>query len=166
MATTTLASSLPTELRDVIYLRCIQQGSKLRIKFESYIDHDGQQRVGVYDNTLNCQFPRAIRKVGRRYMIPSTHLSLTEKGYYHVRSGNITVFEPNESSQVQLPLHHQPPAVIFDGFAECCVCLDVEPEQIFAPCGHACCCSGCIPIVKNTCPLCRRHITHSLPIQR
>ncbi|XP_031826481.2 E3 ubiquitin-protein ligase LRSAM1 isoform X2 [Nomia melanderi] len=39
--------------------------------------------------------------------------------------------------------------------AECVICLDLQCEVIFLPCGHLCCCSGCANMVSSGCPMCR-----------
>ncbi|CAH1183755.1 unnamed protein product [Phaedon cochleariae] len=38
--------------------------------------------------------------------------------------------------------------------SECVICLDIESEMIFVPCGHFCCCIQCSKPIGE-CPLCR-----------
>ncbi|XP_066147793.1 E3 ubiquitin-protein ligase LRSAM1-like isoform X2 [Euwallacea fornicatus] len=40
---------------------------------------------------------------------------------------------------------------------ECVICLDIECQVIFVPCGHFCCCSNCSGPMRE-CPLCRTNI--------
>ncbi|XP_066256421.1 E3 ubiquitin-protein ligase LRSAM1-like isoform X2 [Euwallacea similis] len=40
---------------------------------------------------------------------------------------------------------------------ECVICLDIECQVIFVPCGHFCCCFNCSGPVQK-CPLCRTNI--------
>ncbi|XP_060832176.1 E3 ubiquitin-protein ligase LRSAM1-like isoform X2 [Bombus pascuorum] len=48
--------------------------------------------------------------------------------------------------------------------AECIICLDLQCEVIFLPCGHLCCCSGCANMISSNCPMCRSVIDHKIHI--
>ncbi|CAL7936086.1 unnamed protein product [Xylocopa violacea] len=48
--------------------------------------------------------------------------------------------------------------------AECVICLDLQCEVIFLPCGHLCCCSGCANMVSSGCPMCRSAIDKKIHI--
>ena len=48
--------------------------------------------------------------------------------------------------------------------AECVICLDLQCEVIFLPCGHLCCCSGCANMVSSDCPMCRSTIEHKIHV--
>ncbi|KOC67473.1 E3 ubiquitin-protein ligase LRSAM1 [Habropoda laboriosa] len=48
--------------------------------------------------------------------------------------------------------------------AECVICLDLQCEVIFLPCGHLCCCSGCANMISSGCPMCRSTIEHKIHI--
>jgi E3 ubiquitin-protein ligase MUL1 len=37
----------------------------------------------------------------------------------------------------------------------CVICLEVEPNHVFIPCGHLACCGTCGPNKYKTCPVCR-----------
>ncbi|XP_075690914.1 E3 ubiquitin-protein ligase LRSAM1 isoform X3 [Rhinoderma darwinii] len=47
--------------------------------------------------------------------------------------------------------------------SECVVCMELEAQSIFLPCGHVCCCSNCGDALQ-TCPLCRRDISQRIRI--
>ncbi|XP_063265653.1 E3 ubiquitin-protein ligase LRSAM1 isoform X2 [Prinia subflava] len=47
--------------------------------------------------------------------------------------------------------------------AECVVCMEQEPQMIFLPCGHVCCCQGCCQRLPS-CPLCRQDIAQRIRI--
>ncbi|XP_075041531.1 E3 ubiquitin-protein ligase LRSAM1 isoform X2 [Mixophyes fleayi] len=47
--------------------------------------------------------------------------------------------------------------------SECVVCMELEAQSIFLPCGHVCCCTNCGDALQ-TCPLCRRDITQRIRI--
>ncbi|XP_032933518.1 E3 ubiquitin-protein ligase LRSAM1 isoform X3 [Catharus ustulatus] len=47
--------------------------------------------------------------------------------------------------------------------AECVVCMEQEPQMIFLPCGHVCCCQGCCERL-HSCPLCRQDIAQRIRI--
>ncbi|XP_078042569.1 E3 ubiquitin-protein ligase LRSAM1 isoform X3 [Augochlora pura] len=46
--------------------------------------------------------------------------------------------------------------------AECVICLDLQCEVIFLPCGHLCCCSNCANMITSDCPMCRSIIERKL----
>ncbi|NWT71078.1 LRSM1 ligase, partial [Prunella himalayana] len=46
---------------------------------------------------------------------------------------------------------------------ECVVCMEQEPQMIFLPCGHVCCCQGCCERLRS-CPLCRQDIAQRIRI--
>lgn len=47
--------------------------------------------------------------------------------------------------------------------SECVVCMEIEAQAIFLPCGHVCCCTNCGDALQ-TCPLCRRDISQRIRI--
>ncbi|XP_064249797.1 E3 ubiquitin-protein ligase LRSAM1 isoform X2 [Passer domesticus] len=47
--------------------------------------------------------------------------------------------------------------------SECVVCMEQEPQMIFLPCGHVCCCRGCCERL-HSCPLCRQDIAQRVRI--
>ncbi|XP_071648005.1 E3 ubiquitin-protein ligase LRSAM1 isoform X1 [Temnothorax longispinosus] len=47
---------------------------------------------------------------------------------------------------------------------ECVICLDLQCEVIFLPCGHFCCCSTCAEKVPAECPMCRSSIERKVRV--
>ncbi|NXE43177.1 LRSM1 ligase, partial [Ptilorrhoa leucosticta] len=47
--------------------------------------------------------------------------------------------------------------------SECVVCMEREPQMIFLPCGHVCCCQSCCERL-HSCPLCRQDIAQRIRI--
>ncbi|NXY34709.1 LRSM1 ligase, partial [Pomatorhinus ruficollis] len=47
--------------------------------------------------------------------------------------------------------------------SECVVCMEREPQMIFLPCGHVCCCQACCERL-HACPLCRQDIAQPIRI--
>ncbi|XP_073414418.1 E3 ubiquitin-protein ligase LRSAM1 isoform X2 [Dendrobates tinctorius] len=47
--------------------------------------------------------------------------------------------------------------------SECVVCMELEAQAIFLPCGHVCCCANCGDALQ-TCPLCRGDISQRIRI--
>ncbi|NXR09005.1 LRSM1 ligase, partial [Semnornis frantzii] len=47
--------------------------------------------------------------------------------------------------------------------SECVVCMEQEPQIIFLPCGHVCCCQSCCERLQP-CPLCRKDIAERIRI--
>ncbi|XP_012287383.1 E3 ubiquitin-protein ligase LRSAM1 isoform X2 [Orussus abietinus] len=48
--------------------------------------------------------------------------------------------------------------------AECVVCMDVQCQVIFLPCGHLCCCSNCANMITTECPMCRSLISRKIRV--
>jgi len=89
-----------------IVLQCVQVGSKLRIRFHSYANDEGKIFTNVYDNSYNCQFPRAIRKEGRYYEIGEADLNLIggdgrKSPFYSVSKNNIRVLSDEEGLRLE-----------------------------------------------------------------
>ncbi len=59
-----------------ITLQCVKSGKKLRIRFFSFTDEAGKVFTNVYNNGLNCKFPRDIRVEGRFFEIGPNDLEL------------------------------------------------------------------------------------------
>ncbi|NWW40770.1 LRSM1 ligase, partial [Panurus biarmicus] len=47
--------------------------------------------------------------------------------------------------------------------SECVVCMEQEPQMVFLPCAHVCCCQGCCERL-HSCPLCRQDIAQRIRI--
>lgn len=160
-----------------IVLQCVQQGSKLRIRFYSYTNAAGKNFTNVYNNSYNCQFPRAIRAAGCYYEIGSQDLQLVAGGgktpFYRVATNAIRVmprrYRPG-ATEVDVSAPHpastsskKTPTTVRDvevavaarpeqiyEVNECVVCLCDKPDVIFIPCAHLCACSGCYTDVAKT----------------
>lgn len=132
---------------DTVRLRCVKEGSRLRVRIVS----------PGYSPIANCQFPRDIRVDGREYEVPAGDIQLTEhhasrKFFYRVGKSNIRVVEPAVAN-TSLKVYGDPDA--------CAICFDDENVDfvVFAPCGHCACCSNCGERVKSKgCPICRASI--------
>ncbi len=127
---------------DKIFLQCIKEGSKLRVRVIS----------PGYNNEANCQFPRNIRVEGRTYSTFISNLSFSERSgkfFYRVSSKYINI----ESKLVDK---------IYENIdSECIICMDNTYEVILVPCGHYCLCKECATKLKlshSNCPLCRKKI--------
>lgn len=134
-------------MTEFIYFKCVKDGSKLRVRAISQ----------GYNSEANCQFPKAIRKVGAIYRVPVADVSFaysSGKFFYRVKAKNVCVVdEENESVGVEQ---------IFDsGESECLLCMENPNEVVLVSCGHYCMCSECAKKLMDTtrlCPLCRSTI--------
>ncbi|TMW68344.1 hypothetical protein Poli38472_005812 [Pythium oligandrum] len=164
-------------MSDQVLLRCIRQGSKLRVHIAS----------PGYLSTANCQFPRAIREEGRSYLVPASSIRVgnSKNGVYFYRiSQPITIVggeatpavssaapvdatpvsgrRPKKRKQAPQPVVTDKPAKVFDveEEPECVVCLEAKKERICVPCGHYCMCAGCVQLLvtPKKCPMCRTAI--------
>lgn len=132
---------------ELVYLQCIKQCSKLRVRIVS---------PGYYSDA-NCQFPRNLRAEGTMYTVPIEDIRLVytrSKYFYSVRSKNIVVVN-NDQSKVSIP----PNLVIYQdqGSDECAICLDQPKDTIINPCGHFYTCHACCSKLEK-CPICRTKI--------
>ncbi|XP_011494512.1 PREDICTED: E3 ubiquitin-protein ligase LRSAM1-like [Ceratosolen solmsi marchali] len=50
--------------------------------------------------------------------------------------------------------------------AECTVCMEIDCEVIFLPCGHLCCCAKCADMILIECPMCRTTIDRKIKITK
>jgi hypothetical protein len=153
----------------MIILTCIKEGSKLRIKFHSFINQENQRFTNVYNNNYNCMFPKEIRQAGTFYKVPDSDIRLANrpngKPYYSVKRSNIVVMTDVEKQQFLNPIVTDLSTIkIFDA-GDCVICLSVESSVVFIPCGHRCTCPDCNATLKRTkfcCPVCREKITQDI----
>ena len=133
-----------------VKLRCTKIANKLRVRIIS----------PGYNHESNCQFPTAIRREGAEYLVPATDITFCErtnrKFFYRVSKNNITLVDPI-IVDVNVAIER-----VFgddDNDTDCCICLAVEKNVVFAPCGHYCCCNQCGDKLKGkSCPMCRAAI--------
>ncbi len=136
--------------KEDVHFVCVKVGNRLRIRITSL----------TYSQEANCQFPRAIRKEGRRYTAPASDVTMSSgsngKFFYRVRKANIKIIE--ETIKV---------SKIFEaGNQECVVCMEANYDVVIAPCGHYCMCSVCALTIQRTtgiCPICRGGIETLVP---
>jgi hypothetical protein len=139
-------------MSELVYLKCVKEGSKLRIKIIS---------PGFFFEA-NCQFPKDIRIENRKYSVPLNAISFSEgpnhKFFYRINKANINIIteEPTLVRENKLVLLEK----IFEDetVTECIICMSNEKETVFAKCGHYTCCELCsMTIYKTTkkCPICR-----------
>jgi hypothetical protein len=152
----------------MIILKCVLEKSKLRIKFQYFVNDQNQVYSNVYNNDYNCRFPKDIRKEGTYYKVNDRDISLSGIGikpFYTIKKTNIVVMQPEELREIL-----NPPKVdlsqikIFDA-GECVICLSSHSTVVFLPCAHRCVCSDCSSGIKtmgNTCPVCRTRIQQSI----
>ena len=137
-----------------VKLICVKEYTgKLRIKFHSFINEENKEYFNVYDNTLNCRFPRKIREEGKMYIVPLENVQLsTNKGgyFYTVKSTNIKIVDLIE----EIKKYIEP---------ECVICMEKKQMMLYIPCGHVGVCIDCDVQLKNRkCPMCRSIITQEI----
>lgn len=137
-----------------ITLQCVKEKSKLRVKFFSFTDTEGKVYTNVYNNDLNCKFPKDIRQEGYFYEVGPDDLVLVSrpgvKAFYQLKVANIKIVPNVDMSSLK----------IFE-ITECVVCMDENSTEIIVPCGHLCLCKNCCAQLLKTrsnCPICRRQI--------
>jgi hypothetical protein len=137
-------SQVPTGAPNEVILKCVQQGSKLRVRIVT---------KGFY-NDANCQFPKNIRKVGRMYKVHVRDVVLASgssgRYFYRVKSG-ITVLDDKDVTVTSI--------IVFEDKTDtdCAVCLCVPKTTVIVPCGHFYTCMPCAQKLDK-CPICRGDI--------
>ena len=140
-----------------IILECIKTDGKLRIRIVS---------TGYYPDA-NCQFPRDLREVGRKYSVKTSAVCLiTSRGkyYYSVKQRSaIRILDPDEQTcTFNLEAAMQNLVVYEDSSAsDCTICMENPKSMVLIPCGHFYTCNECsIKLLK--CPICRCEITERI----
>jgi hypothetical protein len=155
----------------MIILYCIKEGSKLRVKFHSFINHEDKKFTNVYNNGYNCKFPKGIRQVGNYYKVPDNDIRLINKPcskpFYSIKTCNIVLMTEEEKENylnTDITRTDLSTVKIYDA-GECIICMECESSVVFIPCGHKCVCSGCnlnLKKCKYNCPVCRENITEDI----
>jgi len=146
------------------------------VLFECISDEKGKLRVrpispGYYPNA-NCQFPRDLREVGRRYSVhPRAVTLVTSRGkwYYSVRMRSaIQVLNldldavpvsPTSISTLEAAVKVKNLTIYEDQTSpDCTICMESPKTTIIIPCGHFYTCATCTEKIQK-CPICRCHIT-------
>lgn len=157
----------------MIILKCVKEGSRLRIRFHCFINHENNIFTNVYNNNYNCTFPKDIRVAGAFYKVEDRDIALTSKGgagrgtfYYSIKRSNIKVMTEEEKQQILTPTPRVDLSTIqiFDA-GDCVICLSSASCVVFVPCGHQCVCGSCNTTLKSNrynCPVCREKITQDI----
>lgn len=140
---------MSTPEEGVVFFRCVKEGSRLRVRIST----------PGYFPEANCQFPRAIRKVGATYTAPSAAVTLARgpagKYFYRVKKGLITCNDEVSTAKYEVK-------GIFSGEGvECVICMDNPYDVVIVPCGHYCICEECsvrLAASRMNCPICRGRI--------
>ena len=79
----------------MIILQCIKdQDSKLRIRFYCHVENINKKlNFNLYDNKLNCKFPKNRRKDGRYYIVDDLSVRNYGTPYYKTIYQSLKVFE-------------------------------------------------------------------------
>jgi len=135
-----------------IYLKCVKEGRKLRIKIISQ----------GFNNNANCRFPRNIREEGRIYKVSINNITMiqSKNSYFYSIKKPIIIVETTEHTD-----NIQNPITIYtdENDPDCIICLDNKKEKVLS-CGHYCLCAACINklIQPKKCPLCRALIQYTI----
>lgn len=142
---TKLKNSAPVVGSNDVLLKCVKQGSKLRVRIIS---------PGYY-NDANCQFPKDIRKEGRVFKVNVKEVVLAEgsagRYFYRIKNG-ITILDGVIDENITK-------VKIFEDRTEndCAVCLCSPKSTVIVPCGHFYTCKDCSSKLDK-CPICRGSI--------
>lgn len=150
---------------DYVLLRCERESrSKLRVKVETH----------GYIRSANCQFPRDIRKEGRKYLVPKNSIKLisTRGSYFYSINrayySQIQILD-NDASEDENSLLQQIASQITHIYEnedekECVICMDNDKSVVFDPCCHFYVCSEC-GTKLSSCPICRQSISNIIPFE-
>lgn len=139
-----------------IILKCVREGSKIRVKFHTYVAEDGKRYSDAYNNNYNCRFRKDLREVGKYYKILPQDLKITNRGnslpFYSVKSTNVQIVNVLDTINVYK-------------VSECIICMTNNTNITITPCGHHCMCAECYEQMRhrtNMCPLCRVTIEQAI----
>uniref|UniRef100_A0A8C5JM32 Leucine rich repeat and sterile alpha motif containing 1 n=1 Tax=Junco hyemalis TaxID=40217 RepID=A0A8C5JM32_JUNHY len=140
----------------------------LELSAEQYVPIFAHHRISL--DTLGTMSASDLEKLG-----------VTEAGLQHAilrRAREIlavatTIPELRRAEESEAPAGPEPSAPLEEPpgpaapgderQSECVVCMEREPQMIFLPCGHVCCCQGCCERLLS-CPLCRQDIAQRVRI--
>ena len=138
-----------------VELHCVGTAARPRIRIAAYITDTGIRYNDVYDDALNCQFPKDIRALGKVFIVPAQNVTLKTnangKSWYTVKTAGIEEI-----------LDASPPDKVYEVATECVICMSEESAIVFAPCGHLCTCVSCSAQIRNCC-ICRTRIGGCIP---
>lgn len=129
-----------------VILQCFNEKNKLRVKIISH----------GFNNQANCQFPKDIRKEGRKYSVLSCFIKLVKgpngKYFYRVSSKNDNIKILSENDIINMNKNIK----IYEDkdIDECLICMSNKKNTVCAPCGHYYACNICL-LQMNKCALCR-----------
>ncbi|KAG9472544.1 hypothetical protein GDO78_018831 [Eleutherodactylus coqui] len=116
---------------------------------------DDLKKIGVEEVGLQISIIEKAREIQRlRREFPRF---LDKPTTLEVEPSAPAASEPSPSSPA-LPLPD-----VASRISECVVCMELEAQEIFLPCGHVCCCANCGDAL-HTCPLCRTDISQRIRI--
>lgn len=137
-----------------IELHCVRERNRLRMRIASYTSEAGVKHEHVYNNSLNCRFPKALRGEGRIYRVPASAVRLLGgcgvAPYYSVSAAHIVIVQGNALVDR-----------VYEVSTECVVCMNEPSTAVFAPCGHYCTCAKCASALAVCC-ICRARIQETL----
>ena len=131
-----------------VSLLCVKDGGRLRVRITS----------PGYKNNANCQFPRNIRVIGRKYNVKSHNIRLRQRGntyYYYIYPNGIEIDKGPIENKIEQVFNTEDDK-------DCVICLDTTKDSVFNPCGHYVCCKTCASKVKK-CPICRTECLSIIP---
>lgn len=127
---------------------CVREGCRLRVRIVS----------NGYYTDANCQFPRDIRKEGRKFQAPAEcvrFIKTANKYFYSVTPRSkiqiVDEFEDIEFDTKDIKIFEN------EQLKDCAVCMCNPKESVFMPCGHYYCCQECSNRLKK-CPICRQTV--------
>lgn len=140
----------------LIYFECVKVGSKLRVRVIS----------PGYNPEANCQFPRAIRRIGAKYSAPISDLNFSEtrgKFFYRVKKNRIKIIDGvDELGEIMDDMKISIDNIYQDeDSTDCIICMERDYDVVMVPCGHYCMCQECAnKILSSTgkCPICRQRV--------
>lgn len=142
----------------VVELQCVSEKSKVRVRIVAYIDAADKRYENVYNNNWNCRFPKALREIGKRFLVPDANVKLchSKNGvyYYSISTSGISEITPEPVTV----------AVVYEVSTECVICLSAPSLYVFAPCGHFCACQCCGDKIKICC-ICRANIQNRIFVE-
>jgi hypothetical protein len=117
----------------------------------------------LYLDTTKIQLSQTIHSSGQNANIPCNNIRVL------IREGVFVTYKLNKLDRIKYIDEEKNVTTTTDlkkiyedeGINKCLICLDLEKDTIFYPCGHYYCCDNCAKKIKE-CPVCRNEIVFAL----
>lgn len=163
MQSATIRPAMENEEYQMVRLKCVREGAKLRVRIIS----------PGYLPRANVQCSRAMRIEGRTFLAHPTDIRInqTHKPFYSCKKMVVEESGTVSSSSFAAPMLPSSAAAnclhihnLYDcsDSEECVICMVNEKSVVIGPCGHYFACADCAQRI-SVCSMCRQTNIFAIP---